>query len=110
MKILILLALAAASAIACGDKITCAGVGLVRVSPRDTTIALGASFIARYQEGGTCSDESHGTYHDVSVVWRTADTAVVRLDSLTGRVTGRTVGDAALSIADRAFVVSVHVR
>ena len=104
------MALAAASASACGEKLTCAGVGLVRVLPRDTTIPLGASFIARYQEGGTCSDERHGTYHDVSVVWRTADTAVVRLDSLTGRVTGRAVGDAALSIADRGFVVSVHVR
>src|SRR6185295_707616 len=111
MKILTLLSLLViTSAIACGDKITCAGVALARVSPRDTSIAVGASFVARYQQGGTCSDESHGTFDDVHVVWRTVDTAVVRLDSLTGRVTGRAVGDATLSIADRAFVVSVHVR
>lgn len=95
---------------ACGDKITCAGVGLIRLSPIDTTIVVGATFVIHYQEGGTCSDESHATYRDVPLVWRTNDTAVVRLDSSSGRVTGRAVGDAHLSAVDRGLVVSVHVR
>lgn len=95
---------------ACGDRITCAGVGLARLSPVDTTIGVGATFAVHYQEGGTCSDESHAKYYDVPIVWHTADTAIVRLDSLSGRVTGRAIGDAHLSAVDRALVVSVHVR
>lgn len=110
MKGLILLAAAAASVIACADRITCAGVGLVRLPPLDTTIAVGASFVIRYQEGGTCSDESHATFQDVPLTWRTADTLVVRLDSVSNRVTGRAVGDAHLSVAERGLTISVHVR
>ena len=109
-KSLIVLVLAAIGATACGDRITCAGVALVRVSPLDTTITVGAGFVARYQEGGTCSDASQAEYRDVPVIWRTSDTTIVRLDSVTGQVIGRTIGNASIVVADRAFVVSVHVR
>lgn len=109
-KSLMRLTLGALAASACGDKITCAGVGLVRVSPLDTTIAVGAVFLARYQEGGTCSDANHAQFRDVPVIWRTLDTTIVRLDSISGRVTGRAVGDASISVVDRAFIVRVHVR
>lgn len=114
VKLFALIAILAGGITGCGDKLTCAGIGLVpRVMPTDTTIGAGTSFVARLEEGGTCSDESHAVYHSVPATWLTSDTIVVRVDSVSGRVTGRSVGDAHIAALDQGSVVSVvsvHVR
>ena len=75
----------------------CAGVGASRLVPADTTIAVGASFTARYQDGGSCSAGGPITYQDVATTWHTTDTAVVAVDSTSGVVTGRAVGNAVVT-------------
>ena len=82
-------------ALASCDK-NCAGVGLSRVLPGDTTIAVGQSFVIIYQDGGTCGGRiTDANYHTVPTTgWYTPDTLIVRVDSVTGRVTGRAVGTA----------------
>lgn len=91
----------------CGDRV-CAGVEMVRAVPGDTTIHVGDSFTMRAEEGGSC-DEVHITDpHPVSLTWTTRDTLIVQVDSTTGRVTGRSPGDA--HVAGDVFVVTVHVR
>lgn len=37
----------------CGD---CAGVGLSRLGTTERTIAVGESFVATYEEGGSCRE------------------------------------------------------
>jgi hypothetical protein len=101
--------LGALGAASCGDKITCAGVGLVRVVPTDTTIGVQASFVARYQEGGTCGDLTDARYNDVPVTWRTLDSTIIVLDSVAGKVTGRAVGDAHVTTS-RGLNLLVRVR
>lgn len=96
-------------AVSCGDRITCAGVGLARVSPADTTIRVNDSFVARYEEGGTCGDIADAHYQAVPVIWHTVDSAVVAVDSSSGRVTARTVGNAFIS-SSHGLGVAVHVR
>jgi hypothetical protein len=111
MKSILLLAGAAFVIAACGDKV-CAGVGLERFPPADTTLAVGQSFVLRFEEGGTCTP-GHFTdadLHPVALTWTTPDTMIVQLDASTQRVTGRQVGDATLTAVQRGFVVQVHVR
>jgi hypothetical protein len=113
MRRVLLSVILAGMGTACHDHVTvCAGVGLVRFPPTDTTISVGASFILRYQEGGTCNPghPAESDYHDVHLAWRTPDTAVVRLDSATARVTGLRTGDATLRPDGRDWKVLVHVR
>jgi hypothetical protein len=93
----------------CGD---CAGVGLSRLSPTEQTIAVGQSFVASYEEGGSCTN----TFAPVPnrAKWHTAETSIVEVDSITGRVTGKRVGDA-LVVPDQGVTtgpmsVLVHVR
>ena len=80
--------LAGAGPQACG----CAGVELSRLRPTEPTIHVGESFVATYEEGGSCDN----TFAPVAnrVTWASAETTVVAVDSLTGRVTGRRLGDA----------------
>lgn len=96
------------------NKITvCAGIGLARNSPADTTIAVGQAFVARFYEGGTCVGQEATTTHlDLVPIntWYTLDTLVIRVDSASGRVTGRTVGDARLTSLQHGFLIPVHVR
>lgn len=111
MKGILLVIVFSAAITGCGETV-CAGVGLARILPADTTIAVGASFIARYQEGATCSP-GHVTdadYYPVPVTWRTADTLVVRVDAATGRVTGVGIGDAHVTSDERLILLGVHVR
>jgi hypothetical protein len=112
MKLRTLLLVGNLSLTGCAYETVCAGVGLERVTPIEPTIAVGASFTARYEEGGTCTP-GHVTaadYHAVPLTWRTPDTLVVAVDAVTGRVTGKAVGDARISSDERGFMLAVHVR
>jgi hypothetical protein len=101
----------ALSATACGD---CAGVGLSRLAPTEKTIAVGESFIATYEEGGSC----HNVFTPVPgrVRWTSAETTIVVVDSLSGRVTGKQPGDALVVPGGYGYVTTgpwsilVHVR
>jgi hypothetical protein len=93
----------------CGD---CAGVELSRLGVTERTIAVGQSFVATYEEGGSCN----GSFEPVPgrVQWSTAETTVVDVDSLTGRVTGKRVGDALvvpnIGVTTGPLSLLVHVR
>lgn len=80
-----------ASASSCGD---CAGVGLARLSETERTIGVGQSFVAIYEEGGSCTN----TFAPSSAQprWSSSDTTIVQIDSATGRVTGKRIGDASV--------------
>jgi len=74
---------------ACGD---CAGVGLTRVTPTEQTIHVGESFVATYEEGGSCNKIFTPVANGVT--WSSAETTIVAVDSLSGQVTGKQIGDA----------------
>jgi hypothetical protein len=101
---------AIASMTACGD---CAGVGLSRIAVTEETIAVGASFVAAYEEGGSCSNDVWSPSPQ-SVRWTSAETAIVEVDSVTGRVTGKRVGDALvvpnLDVSTGPRSILIHVR
>jgi hypothetical protein len=105
----LLASLAALSLQACGD---CAGVGLSRLAPTELTIHVGEAFVATYEEGGSCSN----TFGPVAnrVTWASAETTIVVVDSLTGRVTGKRVGDALVvpssGVTTGPQSILVHVR
>jgi hypothetical protein len=107
----ILIGAALVVAAACGDKV-CAGVPLERYPPADTTISVGAPFVLRFEEGGTCTPGhfTEADLHPVELAWTTTDTLVIQLEPTTQRVTGRRVGDATVTAAERGFVVKIHVR
>lgn len=94
---------------ACGD---CAGVGLSRLSPTEQTIHVGESFVATYEEGGSC----HEAFAPVPnrVTWSSAEVTVVAVDSITGQVTGKRVGDAlvvpSFGVTTGPQRILVHVR
>jgi hypothetical protein len=82
--------LAAAAAAACNDVTgDCTDELRINLQPRDPTIAPGESFTAMI-ELSTCAGRERWR---PEVVWRAQDTTVVRVDSLTGRVTGRAIGE-----------------
>ena len=90
----------------------CAGVALTRVSPAEQTIHVGESVTLQHETGGGCRSGNHLTDVEVRTtptVWHTDDTLVVRLDTLTGRVTGLAVGDALILAADFSRA-TIHVR
>jgi len=60
----------------------------MRVQPVDPVVRPGESFVATL-ELTSCGGRKRWR---PTVVWRAADTLVVRVDSLTGRVTGRGIG------------------
>ena len=82
--------------IACDGGHTCAGVGAATyVTPMDTTISVGGTVTLRsvsraeFCSGdGPLPPEKNRPSH-----WHLADTTIVRLDTLTGTVTGRAVGN-----------------
>jgi hypothetical protein len=82
-------------AIVAGCGSDCGGTSQSKLGITETTIAINQSFTASYQETGSCG----GTFADApeKTKWRTADTAFVTLDSVTGRVIGRRVGDARIT-------------
>ena len=62
----------------CGEKV-CAGLPLSRITPAETTIAVGQGLTPRYQEGGYCSGDvpTEADYRIVPTRWVTKDTGVV---------------------------------
>ena len=115
MRVLSMLA-ACAIFVACrgSDRITyCAGIGLDRNAPSDTTIRVGQAFVARYYEGGYCAGAEPTTTHlDLVPIntWYTPDTLVLQVDSATGQVTGRASGDTEVRAHGQAPLIHVHVR
>lgn len=101
-----LLLLAAAGSTACSRD--CADVAVERVVPSDTTVAVGASFTARYQAGGSCSG-GPAHYSDVATTWHTSAPGIVSVDSASGRVVAVAVGDAQVS-PQVGPSVTIHVR
>lgn len=106
---ILLCLLASIAMTSCGDRITCAGMRLSRIVPSDTTIPVRTSFVARYQEGGTCGDIGDAHYQTIAVTWFTSDSAIVSLDSTTGSIVGRAVGDAHVTTS-RGLDLLVRVR
>ena len=101
---------------ACSSESTvpiCAGVGLIRVVPTDTTIAVGGSFNALSQEGESCGGPlTEANFNGPRVNpghWSTGDTLIITVDSASGRVTGRGKGDAHVADGKGGNGV-VHVR
>jgi hypothetical protein len=100
----------AVGAAACGKEV-CPVELEIGVTPHDTTITIGQSFTAKLLSITTCPSV------DTTVVaahWKASDTLVVNLDTLTGRVTGRSPGNASVvSSLASGFVgpltVTVHV-
>jgi hypothetical protein len=90
----------------------CADVGIDRVAPAERTLAVGESVTLVHETGGGCMVNNRlteVTTRQVTSVWRTSDTAIVALDTLTGRVTGRAPGDAQVT-ADADVRALIHVR
>ena len=76
----------------CGD---CAGVGTSRLAESEHSLRVGESFLAGYEEGGLClGSSSPEDFRPTSTQWFTADTAILQLDTLSGLVVGKRVGDA----------------
>ena len=98
-------------AIACGDKV-CAGLGLTRILPVDTTISVGRAFTATYQGGGYCYGEAitEADYTTEMVTgWFSLSPTVAKVDSATGVVTALATGDAKISTRFGGQA-TVHVR
>ena len=97
-----------ASASGCGS---CAGVGLTRLSETVRTIAVGQSFVVTYEEGDSCTNTfapSRGR-----VRWSSTDSTIVQVESVTGQVTGKRIGDATVMPSTNDFAplsLLVHVR
>ena len=75
----------------------CADVAFNRVDPAEPTIAVGQSVTLVYSTGGGCRSADGLTdvdLHEAPTIWHTTDTLVVALDTLSGRVTGRSTGTA----------------
>ena len=88
---LIVSSLVALSATAC-DCFTL----IVRINPPATTIRVGQSTKLRHEHGVGCGSP----LSPVVTSWHTADTFVVRLDTLSGMVTGRSPGTAHVAARD----------
>ena len=90
----------------------CAGIGLSRILPTDTTIAVGKRFTATFQDGGYCYGEAI-TEADYTTRktsgWFSLNPSIVIVDSLTGVVTAIEAGDAKISTTAGGVAV-VHVR
>ena len=76
----------------CGD---CAGLGTSRLAESEHSLRVGESFLAVYEVGGLCIGiSSPENFTPTSTQWFTADTAIVQLDTLSGLVVGKRIGDA----------------
>ena len=95
------------SASSCGG---CAAVGLTRLSETERIIAVGQSFVVTYEDGDSCTNifaPSGG-----QVRWSSSDPTIVGVDSASGRVTGKRIGDATVVPNTHTGPLSllVHVR
>ena len=81
------------SVVGCG----CKGVALNSVAPTEVTLAVGQSAALTYSTGGGCrSGDGFASVdlHEAPTIWHSSDTLVATVDTLTGRVTGRSPGNA----------------
>jgi hypothetical protein len=74
----------------------CSTLPLAVVEPADTTLEVGGTVTLRYKEGAFCFLDGRTAAHleEVPTRWFTIDTFIVRVDSLSGRVTALRRGDA----------------
>lgn len=95
------------TASSCGD---CAGVAFFRLSETERTIAVGQSFSVIVEEGGSCTNISRPSGGQVR--WSSSDTSIVRVDSASGLVTGKRIGDATVvpNTHTEPLSLLVHVR
>lgn len=89
------LAVSGCAAIFSGDCTDELGINL---SPSEKTVSIGQSFTPSL-ELTTCGGRKR--WHP-NVVWLTADTGVVRVDSISGRITGRAQGSALVTAVEHA--------
>ena len=112
MKVASTFAIIAGLLTGCRESLVCAGIGVPdRITPLDTSIAVGTSFTATVETGGFCApgDVSDARYTKAPVTWRTADSLVIAVNANTGRVTGLRPGDAHVTAAERSADVYVRV-
>jgi len=91
----------------------CAGLADTRALPNEVTIAVGQTVTVQYQEAGYCfgGAPTENDYRPVATHWTTADSLIITVDSLTGTITGRAVGEARVSPTNApALSVAIHVR
>lgn len=100
---------------ACGGN-KCEGVGLSRILPRDTTLIVGRSTTATFQDGGYCVGRA---ITDANYVSRTrtgrysTNPVVAKVDAATGVITALAVGEATIGADGAQAAISgatVHVR
>lgn len=70
----------------------------INLSPREKTIAAGQTFTPSL-ELTSCGGRKRWR---PTVVWLTPDSVVVRVDSITGRITGRAQGSAQVTAVEHA--------
>jgi len=109
------------AAAGCGtSEEVCAGLSVSEVRPGvQHTVRVGETFTAEYRVGDTCYGHPMPDLGRAPVRWATADSAVVRVDSVSGRVRGLARGEAIVwarypeAPADtdqRVATIRVHVR
>jgi hypothetical protein len=109
------------AAAGCGaSEEACLGLSVSEVRPgAEHTIRVGETFAAEYRVGDTCYGHPMPDLGRAPVRWATADSAVVRVDSVSGRVRGLARGEAIVwarypetpSDPDhRVAAIRVHVR
>ena len=94
-----LLVIWTAGLLACQDTTVCPADLRMRVTPAERTIAVGESFTATAEAlgcGGTRRLEETWT-------WGTEDTAVVTVESTSGRITGRAPGAAFVGVRGQRY-------
>jgi hypothetical protein len=89
------LAVSGCGALLSGDCTDELGINL---SPTENTVSVGQSFTPSI-ELTTCGGRKR--WHP-AVVWLTPDTAIVRVDSIAGRITGRSPGAAHVTAVEHA--------
>ncbi len=77
----------------CSPPLTCTQEYTTVLGPGDTTIAVGQSFTAR-GKALTCGGRQQ---IQTTFVWAATDSGIVRVDSLTGQITGASVGRTSVS-------------
>jgi len=108
MRRLMFLAAGTIGVIGCG----CRDVALNRVSPAELMLTIGQSATLAYSTGGGCRSGDGFTsvdLHAAPTIWHSSDTLVVTVDTLTGRVTGRSPGEASVySGGGSSAAIHVH--
>jgi uncharacterized protein YjdB len=100
MRIRLLTCLCCVVASGCGAILSgdCTDELGINLSPGEKTVSVGQSFTPSL-ELTTCGGRKR--WHP-TVVWLTADTTVVRVDSISGRITGRAQGSAHITAVEHA--------